>query len=58
MEEQYDEYSLNANTQDRIVHCSQLLYRVWDVWKREKIVINYINIDGKKVCKLSIKGSV
>lgn len=48
----------NANGKERIVHCSQLLYRVWKVWKRQEVVINYISTDGKKVCKLSIKGNV
>lgn len=49
---------VNANTKDRTIHCSQLLYQIWKVWKRPEVVINYFNNDGNKVCRLNIKGDV
>ena len=47
-----------ANLKDRAIHCSQLLFRIWLVWKRPQIIINYFDNKKNKICRLSIKGSV
>lgn len=45
-------------TKERVIHCSQLLYKIWELWKHPEVVINYFNNDGGKVCRLNTKGSV
>lgn len=47
-----------VDKKERIIHCSQLLYNVWNVWKKENINIDYIDSSGKKVCCVYVEGKV
>lgn len=49
---------VKANTKERVIHCSQLLYKIWELWKRPEVLINYFNNDGNKACRLNTKDSV
>lgn len=46
------------NPQDRIIHCSQLLLNTWNIWKREKVIINYFSNEEEKICCICVEGNV
>lgn len=51
-------YDLNLNEErkGRIVHCSQLLFNAWIIWKRKLICINYFANNGRKICCVYVDG--
>ena len=55
-----DMYDLNINEDQkgRIVHCSQLLLNVWNLWKRKLICINYFANNGRKICCVYVDGEI
>lgn len=40
---------VNANTKNRSIHCPQLLYQIWKIWRRQEVAINYFNNDGARL---------
>ena len=50
--------SVNIDQMSRIVHCSQLLLNVWDVWERDFVCINYHANTGKKICRVYVDGGI
>ncbi len=55
-----DIHDLSAEPEfiDRIIHCSQLLFNTWYIWKRDKVVINYFAKTGKKLGCVFVEGEV
>lgn len=49
---------LHSNLKKRLIHCSQLLINTWSVWQKEQVCINYVDRNGKYVCKFSTNGDV
>lgn len=58
IESDFFDLLVKANTKERVIHCSQLLYKIWELWKRPEVLINYFNNDGNKACRLNTKDSV
>ena len=49
---------LYSDLRKRLIHCSQLLINTWSVWQKEQVCINYVDRNGKYVCKFSTTGDV
>lgn len=52
-----EDLCVNKDEKERIIHCSQLLLNVWNVWKKDTVIINYLK-NGISQYKLCVDGNV
>ena len=50
--------NLNEDKDSRIIHCAQLLFNTWSIWKRKLVQINYFDNSGRKICCVYVDGKI